>query len=453
MKSINVNVINEMDLKGDEIWDLLDSLESNEDISSKILPEISLENKCIGCNSINLEFDNSKGIVVCLDCSLINRELLDRNPDWNNFKDGKNTESRCGCPTNYFLPKSSLGTKVTNGRFSRISMLEKWGQMPYKERSLLNVLQDIEIKCKAKNVSKSIIENAKILFKHINDSKHLEGLNEGKNIIIRGLNRICLIAACVFNGATLQNIPLSPKEIGDIFTISEKQVTRGCRKFRDILKTHDVLQYIKSSQSHDFIARKAYVNKLNLESSHIDVSKKIARNVKRLDIAPDHQPRSIAAGSVMLMSHILDLNISKKNISETFRISQVTIMKTYRKIFSYRKVLIDDYACQKIINLMKIKEGTMKTVKEEELKKQIILDKNEEELKKQLILDKKEDLIDTDTDSDNINNLNIKIEDYLNIKIEDYLNISESPKKEKKEKKHGSSVRNDKKTSLISRYI
>ena len=64
-----------------------------------------------------------------------------------------------------------------------------------------------------------VIENAKILFKHINDSKHLEGDNEGKNIIIRGLNRQCLIAACVFNGATLQNIPLSPKEIGEIFEI------------------------------------------------------------------------------------------------------------------------------------------------------------------------------------------------------------------------------------------
>lgn len=407
MESINIDAI---DLKGDEIWDLLDSLESTELVSENISSEISIENKCTGCNSINLDFDSSRGIVVCLDCSLINRELLDRNPDWNNFKDGKNTVSRCGCPTNYFLPKSSLGTKVKNGRFSRISMLEKWGQMPYKERSLLNVLQDIERKCKARNVTGSIIENAKILFKHINDSKHIEGLNEGKNIIIRGLNRQCLIAACVFNGATLQNIPLSPKEISEIFNISEKQVTRGCRKFRDILKKHDVLQYIKSSQSHDFIARKAYVKKLNLENSHIDVAKKIARNVKKLDIAPDHQPRSIAAGSVMLMSHILDLNISKKNISETFRISQVTIMKTYRKIFPYRKVLINDCACQKIINIMKKKEDDMKSSKE---------------------------LIDSD--SDMLVNLNIKKEDYIN--------TSDSSIKEKKLNNKPN------KNSLINRYI
>ena len=352
MESVNLD---DLDLKGDEIWDLLESLDKNDQTSEPSTEEDNYT-KCSGCESTNLEMDTSNGIVVCLDCSLVNRELLDRNPDWTNFKDGKTTVSRCGCPTNYFLPKASLGTKVMNGRFSRISMLERWGQMPYKERSLLGVLQDIELKCKNYNVPPKVVENAKILFKHINDSKHLEGDNEGKNIIIRGLNRQCLIAACVFNGATLQNIPLSPKEIGEIFSISEKQVTRGCRKFRDVLKKHDILQYIKSSQSHDFISRKAYVNKLNLDNCHIDVAKKIARNVKKLDIAPDHQPRSIAAGSVMLMSHILDLNINKKNISDTFRISQVTIMKTFRKIYPYRKVLINDDACDKIIVLMSKKQ-------------------------------------------------------------------------------------------------
>lgn len=371
MEYVNIDKI---DLKGDEIWDLLDSLEPTNTVDEEEI----FDTKCVGCGSVNLELDNTNGIVVCLDCSLVNRELLDRTPDWTNFKEGKTTNSRCGCPTNYFLPKSSLGTKVKNGRFSRLSMLERWGQMPYKERSLLSVLNDIEKRCQEHKVSPKVIENAKILFKHINDSKHEEGDNEGKNIIIRGLNRQCLIAACVFNGATLQTIPLSPKEIGEIFNITEKQVTRGCRKFREILKTNDVIQYIKSSQSHDFISRKAYINKLNLDTDHIGVAKKIAQNVKKLDIAPDHQPRSIAAGSVMLMSIILDLNISKKNISDTFKISQVTIMKTYRKIFPYRKVLINDDACNKIMEIMK-KDCEKKDCEKKDSEKKELIDSESEQ--------------------------------------------------------------------------
>ena len=127
----------------------------------------------------------------------------------------------------------------------------------------------------------------------------------------------------------------------------------------------------------------------------------------------------------MLMSHILDLNISKKNISETFRISQVTIMKTYRKIFPYRKVLINDFSCQKIINIMKKKEESMKKSKEDAMKKS-----------KEDAMKKSKELIDSE--SDNLFNLNIKKEDYLN--------ISESPIKDIKKKK-------SKKKSLINRYI
>ena len=410
MESINID---EIDLKGDEIWDLLDIIEpSTPSVSEDTLSDTSTDNKCSGCDSTNLDYDNINGIVVCLDCSLINRELLDRNPDWNNFNDGKNVINRCGCPTNYFLPKSSLGTKVKHSKFSRISMLQTWDNMPYRERSLLAVLKDIEVRCKKKNIPLQVIENAKILFKHINDSKHLEGFNQGKNIIIRGLNRQCLIAACVFNGATLQEIPLSPKEIGEIFDINEKQVTRGCRKFRDILKTHDILRFIKSSQSQDFISRKAYSNQLNLDNSHINVAKKIATNVKRLDIAPDHQPRSIAAGSVMLMSNILDLNISKKNISECFKISQVTIMKTYRKIFSYRKVLVNDEACDKIIEIMKKKEESEKKSKEEKKSEDILIDNTESENLSELNMSKEDYIEDSDditenNSKDEINNNNL----------------------------------------------
>jgi len=72
-----------------------------------------------------------------------------------------------------------------------------------------------------------------------------------------------------------------------------------------------------------------------------------------LDIATDHQPASLAAGSVMLMANILNLNLSKKKISETFKISQVTIVKTFRKIYPYRKVLISNEATEKILKLAK----------------------------------------------------------------------------------------------------
>ena len=60
-------------------------------------------------------------------------ELLDRSTDWASINSTNDNNSRCGCPTNYYFPQSSLGTKASNGKFSRISILERWSQMPYKE--------------------------------------------------------------------------------------------------------------------------------------------------------------------------------------------------------------------------------------------------------------------------------------------------------------------------------
>ncbi len=114
-----------------------------------------------------------------------------------------------------------------------------------------------------------------------------------------------------------------------------------------------IVKNLKATQSSEYIDRQEYISLLKLEPFQIDIAKKIAKNVKRLDMATDHQPASLAAGSVMLMANILNLNLSKKKISETFKISQVTIIKTFRKIYPYRKVLISNEATDKILKLAK----------------------------------------------------------------------------------------------------
>jgi len=343
-----LNDINEIDINSDDIWNLIQSLEIKDNTTGNIEVET-----CTSCNSENLYTDMTDGIIVCSDCGLKIRDVLDRSPDWNSINSSNDHNSRCGCPTNYFFPQSSLGTKVTNGRYSRISILEKWSQMPYKERSRYEVLKYIETKCRNCNVNQPIIDNAKNLFNQLSKITKLTKDNKRKSIIIRGLNRKSIIAACVYNGANLQGKPRTPKEIAIIFGITEKQVTKGNRKFRDIMTKEKIVKNLKASQSSQYIDRKEYIKLLKLEKFQIEIAKKIAKNVKRLDIATDHQPASLAAGSVMLMANILNLNLSKKKISETFKISQVTIVKTFRKIYPYRKVLISNEATEKILKLAK----------------------------------------------------------------------------------------------------
>ena len=94
---------------------------------------------------------------------------------------------------------------------------------------------------------------------------------------------------------------------------------------------------------------------LKLNEMHINVAKTIARNIKKLDLASNHQPASVAASSIMLMATIFKLNISKKMISDVYKISQVTIIKAYRIIYNWRKILISDESTDKFLEISRNK--------------------------------------------------------------------------------------------------
>jgi len=287
----------------------LDNLLLGLDLNSKKNDKTDIE--CISCNSIDLIIDTSKGQMVCRNCGVINKEYLDENPEINN-NDIDNNTSCYGAPTSHFFPKSSLGTKIVSKGgygYNRLSFLQKQGQMPYKEKSLLEVLEyRIQSKCKNYAITQTIIDSAKILYKKVSEAVHSKGKRKGKNIIMRCINRRSMIAACVFYACKLQNDTRSPKEIADIYELEIKNVNRGCRNFCDIIDSNSLFYQIKSSQSVDFIER--FGKKLNINKDYINIAKDIAINIHKLDIASTHEPPSVAAGCIVLVSNIYNIDIS-----------------------------------------------------------------------------------------------------------------------------------------------
>lgn len=313
---------------------------------------------CINCKSSRLVIDNAKGHKVCLDCAVINEEYLDESPDINNNNDGESASAsaRYGCPSSYFFPKASLGTKIVSKGYSRLSLLQKQGQMPYKEKSLMEVLETIQLKCKKYGITQSIIDSAKILYKKVSESVHMKGNRKGKNIIMRCINRRSMIAACLFHACKLQKETRSPKEIADIYDLEIKNVNRGCRKFCDIIDSNTLFFQIKSSQSSDFIDR--FGKRLNIDKQYIAMAKDVSNNIHKLDLASTHEPPSVAAGCLLLVASCYNIQLCKKEISEVFGISDVTISKTFRKIYPYHKIVLSN----KITELIYEKIKTNKTI-------------------------------------------------------------------------------------------
>lgn len=371
------------DISEERLWAILDNMENN---IKKLDNNIS-DNLCINCNSNNVIYSNDYNTNICYNCGLHSNEILDDSPEWNNFEDNRDI-SRCGPPTSAFFPKSSLGTTINTPGYSKMKMLRIWSQIPYKERSLSEVLNEIDYKCKPYKITKAVIDNTKILYKNIREIKYDTGENKGKNIIIRGINRKQIIAACLFFGAMLQKSPRSAKEVAQIFDLNIKQITKGCRNFLELMKDNFILFNIKPFHGSDFIERFGTAIKISKDS--INLAKIISENTYRLDIASDHQPTSIAAACILLSSNILNETINTKIISDIFKISEVTIKRTHIKISEYKNIVISTEKTTKILNIINLEILNIKllddddesdVIKKNKKNKDVIYDEDNIEIK------------------------------------------------------------------------
>ena len=314
----------------------IDKLLLGVDLNKEDDEDLQDSNKCSACQSEDLVI-NQNGECICQNCGVVNSELYDEMPEFNNDLEGT---SRYGCPSNYFYPKSALGTKFKTRGYSRISNLQRQGQMPYREKSLLEILTKIQKKCKTYGITQTIIDSAKILYKKVSDCKHTKGKRAGKNRIMRCINLRSMIAACVFYACKLQGEPRSPKEIADIYDLEIKNVNKGCRRFLEFIDLESLNTEFSSSKSSDFIER--FASKLSLEEQYIKIAKDISTNIHKLDIASTHEPPSVAAGCILLVAVMYHLDISKKQISDVFKISDVTISKTYRRIHPFHNIVMNN---------------------------------------------------------------------------------------------------------------
>jgi transcription initiation factor TFIIB len=351
---INNNMRMEVEIDEDEI-DSYDNYEKYNNMIDMIYNDNKVEKKkdyhngpwCNDCKTDNIIEDTSHGILVCKNCGQVVSNLLDIQPEWAQFGDGEKKDTgRNSLTINRLLPQSSIATTISGNCSSRIKTLHGWSTMPYKERSLNEVFKIIQSKCLEGRILKCIEDDAKIMYKNISDCKHLVGKNKDKNIIIRGVNRKSLIAACVLFACRKKDKTRSPKEIAELFSLKYTEITKGCKTFLKLAKSkHMELKFSFTKPEH-FITR--FCDELKIKKEYAEQAIQISNNVQKLHIASVHTPLSLATGSIYLMIHLNGFNIQKKTIAEKFNVSQVTIAKAFKKLEPFINILTNDQVCDQL---------------------------------------------------------------------------------------------------------
>ena len=280
----------------------------------------------------------SEGMMLCKCCHNIVSNIID-GPEWRYYgaSDSKSTDpTRCGMPINQLLPESSVGSFIsTRGKRSKsmykVRKYQQWGGMPYKERTLLKVFQDISRLCKEADIPEMIIKESHVLYKIVSTTK-----------ITRGSNRKGIIAACVYFACKINEVARSTNEIADIFSISGTVMTKGCKKFQEIMQLNKVdinrIHNTNTVTMDDFIDR--FCSKLKLSDEDITAIKHISYLSQVYNLVNDNTPPSMAAGCIYLYIKDIGYDIHKRNIADVCKISEVTINKCYKKLEIHSDKLI-----------------------------------------------------------------------------------------------------------------
>ena len=126
-------------------------------------------------------------------------------------------------------------------------------------------------------------------------------------------------------------------------------MSKGCKQYQEIMNIikKDDKNTIKqknvclsASKPDDFIHR--FCSNLNMSNEALELALYVSQNSVKHSLVSENTPPSIAAGSIYLVSNILNLNITKKDISNACGISEVTVSKCFKKMERYYHLLIPE---------------------------------------------------------------------------------------------------------------
>ena len=169
----------------ESIWAQYDQLQQQKS------EDVTDDYACKQCGAYALVEDMNNGILVCSECGVVNeQDIIDKTAEWNSS--GSNDEqkkdpSRCGCPINPLLEKSSMSTLIKTNKHHFMKRLHNQMSMDYVERSRYHVFESItRMAGDVGKLSPAVIEEAKHFYKILSERK-----------LSRGLIRKGLIACCI----------------------------------------------------------------------------------------------------------------------------------------------------------------------------------------------------------------------------------------------------------------
>jgi transcription initiation factor TFIIIB Brf1 subunit/transcription initiation factor TFIIB len=216
---------------------------------------------------------------------------------------------------------------------ARVRRYHSWNLLPYRERSLLQVFEQIALTATNNGFDQRTMDLAKDMY-----VKLVEHCDR------RGMSRTAVVASCIYSALKLIGQPRKPKEIADMFHLSTAQFTKSLKYFQEVLcmanqrgllSTTTAPASLPSTRASDYIANpmsKLPISRL-LFQQLFGVATALANEVEDKEICPENMPPSLAAGIIaFVLARAKVPDVSNERIAGVCGVSEGTLQKCLKKL-------------------------------------------------------------------------------------------------------------------------
>jgi transcription initiation factor TFIIIB Brf1 subunit/transcription initiation factor TFIIB len=251
----------------------------------------------------------------------------------------------------------------------KIKRYHTWNLMPYRERNLWGIFEGLHVRAINAGIGVGVLEEAKRLY------AQLSAL-----CVCRGTQKEALLAACLYESLKRSGTPRRPKDIGVIFQINIRYVTKGLKQFANLLNLDErtpvkqskgaavavattVTASVKPPVEVSIESRRAkwdtisrstttyehyidpFVSKLEaprqLTGTLIALTRQICSRADDMGICPENTPPSLTAAALALACSTLSIQKSIQEIAAVCDISVVTLHKCLKRLDSWKLKLLE----------------------------------------------------------------------------------------------------------------
>ncbi|MDT7861100.1 MAG: transcription initiation factor IIB family protein [Saccharolobus sp.] len=290
--------------------------------------------KCENCGAENsITYDHEKGIYVCMNCGYVVQEnIVDLGPDWRAYtaKD-RNERERVGSPMTPKVHDWGFHTTIGFGRakdriktlkMQRIQNKIRVSPKDKKLVTLLSILND---------------ESAKLeLPEHVKETASLIVRKMVENGQTRRIDPYILVIASLYYSCQVNNVPRHLQEFKVRYAISSSELWKALQRVQTAAKS--IPEFRPKIKPTEYIPK--IIDKLNLPPIIGTKASELVDFMHKQGLTSGKGYLSLSAASVYLISALMDIKKTQKEVAEALNITEVTIRNRYKEIVDNFDIIV-----------------------------------------------------------------------------------------------------------------